>query len=86
MRQIHIQEFRALVDHSIRVIASTHCGALNVSKEEAIAWGERETSVGRVAYDEEPPLIMNMGGGWLVVGVSPKAPGAIQIMKQRGQG
>lgn len=83
MKTVHIQEFRAMVDRATRIIASTHSGSVNISKEEAIEWAERQTREHNVGYSEEPPCFIDLPPCCLLVASRKDFAGSVQIAKQR---
>lgn len=83
MKTVHIQEFRAMVDRATKILASTHSGAVNISKSEAIEWAERQTKESNVGYNEEPPCFIDLPPCVLLVASRKEFCGSVRIAKQR---
>lgn len=84
MKSVHLQEFYSLVNRYPRVLASTHCGTVEISKAEAEEWALRHSSPNRVAYAEEPPCFMVLEPTCVVIGTPSQFPASILIQKQGG--
>ena len=86
MKSVHIQEFRALVDRAVRILAETNCGAVEVTKTAALEWAEYQTNPDLHGSELVSPCFWALPPTCLVIGSNPAFSQSVRIALQKKGG